>query len=336
MTPLQLFAITRSEAAPTSLPRGKIVHAAGLAALLLPPPRLLAAGTALLRAVGPARRALGRDLVARQRLLEALHRAGPVLPAEAAPIALDEAAHFLIARASPVKSALNRLEGVAQYELTLDWDPAGVLAQFRNSAELAPVFAGSPVAASRVAEAVATLRRRLADGAASQLSRVAEDLLPLPTEADDSAVARFAILIRAEEAAALDPVLEAIDAIWPEGFRLRLTGPTPATAFSALRLVRPPDGALSAAARLLEVPEDGLTWWSNEELRTACRAGLREGRGEPDALRAAERLLAESAAAARSLRAAGLSDAPLPPCMALARSDGAPPVLPTATERSAA
>jgi hypothetical protein len=121
--------------------------------------------------------------------------------------------------------------------------------------------------------------------------------------------------------ARLEAALAEVDALWPEGLRIRLIGPTPAISFCALSVDRPGRGALTAARRRLGLDDGPL---DRAAVRAAFRRAAMAGRSDraPGAdgvaaeLRAAAALLGWAAEAQAGLALAGL-DGPAPRITAL-------------------
>ncbi|SEA36946.1 GvpL/GvpF family gas vesicle protein [Rubrimonas cliftonensis] len=290
-----------------------------------------------------ARKAAGAALVARQKLLEALMRGGAVLPAApGARLAPGEARGALAASADALREALARLTGFAQHQVRISWDAPQALARFRDAPEIAAATTragdGRQAFARALAQGAAALRARLGAGFAADLAGVAEATAMLPPE-DEADLLNLVALTDAPGLALLERRLEAIDAIWPEGLRIRLIGPSPAITFAAVAVERPDAADLDAAARSL-----GLAWPLEEPgrvsaaFRRAAAAahpdahpdtppGAHSGAGEAVAqARAAAALLAAAGAARAARLAAG--EAPEGPFLTL-RSDAEGPAAPS-------
>jgi hypothetical protein len=280
-----------------------------------------------------ARRAAGRALVARQALLETLMAAGDVLPVPPGqPIAIEEAPDALIANAAVLRAGLRAFAGRAQHQIRIDWDPAAALVRFADAPELAAAMARRDDAAAfgpalqRGAEA---LRARLGRDFAARVEAACADVVGLPLEGPESLV-NLACLSDATGAPRLEAALEAIDALWPEGLRIRMIGPSPAISFAAVTARRPDAAALEAAADRLD-----MDWPCAEPeavdaaFRRAAKAAHPDAApGETDgdaiaALREAATLLRAAAAARASLINAGVN-APAFPCppLIVLRRDG--------------
>lgn len=250
------------------------VARSGLCAVLAPgAPRLGPTAT---------RRRVARQALARQRLLEELMPCGPVLPvAPGTRLTSDEAAALLEAGATGLSARLRTLEGVWQYQCVLAWDEAQVLRRFADAPELAPVLAGGRVTGPALAGAVGRLAERLAAEAAGALSACSRDLVTLPREG--GMLLNVALLVESPREAELDAALADIDAIWAEGFRIRLIGPGPAVSFATLTVRAVSAGEAAAAAARLGLPDPHF----DTSLEALRRAALRSGVAPPGEIDAA-------------------------------------------------
>lgn len=209
------LAILRHGGAPCPLPQG--LRAEGFGPFWLVSGPAAQTGLSLFR----RRRAILKAAGARQAMLEGLMPLGPVLvlppgqQADAAAFApfVDE-----------LEAWADRLEGRVQFQLTLSWHRAAAAGRFAARCD------GTEVGLDR-------LGQELAQQVTDRLSEVALDSIPLPTDAPEVLV-HCVLLIDAAQEMRLDQVLEEIDALWPEGLRLRLVGPSPALSF-ALATLRP-------------------------------------------------------------------------------------------------
>lgn len=268
----ELLAI-QSAGAARALPDGLTEIAQdGLAAILAP----------TRRPRWPSRRTLLVAAAERQARLEALMPRGTVLPSlPETRIAPAEVPTMLSANAPLLRRQLDALADRVQYQVTVGWDAAVAAATFGASDTLAP-------------ELTARIE--------GLLTPVAEEIQPLPV--DDKTLTNHVLLIRADRDAALDAAVEAVDALWTEGLRIRQLGPAPAVSFASLGLVRlGPRAIAQALARLgLDVLPDP------ETLRRARHAALKAADPEarPQVVRSAEILAAAARARGPSLHLAYL------------------------------
>lgn len=278
---------------PRGAPEGCRVLSVGDYVMVLAPAFPDPAGVA---GTGPARaRALragvAQAALARQRLLEALMGVGPILPvAPGTPVPADTSA-FVAANAPVLREGFRRLEGAVQYQVTLGWDAERAQARF------------CPSGPDRTA-ALRQVAADLADRAEAALAAQARDAIRLPV--GDTGLLNLALLVDGEEVAPLETELERIDAIWPEGLRIRLLGPGPAVSFALLRLECVPARAVAAAARLLNV-DPGMSREAPEVLRRAAQrraARVRQSGGDAPSPREIDRA-ADLLEAARRTEAAG-------------------------------
>ncbi len=234
--------------------------------------------------------------------LEALMPLGPVLPF-AAGIACepDEAALLLTLDAPLITRLAAEIGPRRHFQLSLAWDESQVLAAFRDSSELAPLFSGAPVTPDAMRCAIAALADRLNATALRLLEPVVED--PIEQPRAPGCLLNVVFLMRSDDEPRLDAVLEAIDALWTEGLRLRLVGPSAPISHALLDIDRVDVGAVPAAAGLLGVmPDVGI-----DAVRDAAKAALRSPdlvANAAEEIRAAARLLIrakEMAALGRSI-----------------------------------
>ena len=232
------------------------------------------------------RGALLRHAARRQGWLEALMTAGPVLPLRPG-TALDAAG--LATHAGLFNAWLDRLEDRVQLQLTVRWDREAARGQFATAHELVGI-AQKP--------GLDRLAARLAAAMQAELDVLELDAIPLPIAEDDMLLNRV-LLIAAGAEPALDAAVDRIDALWPEGLRLRLVGPSPAVSFALAGLRALPLGDLRAAAAVLGLPPPA----TGAELAAlaagiapARRRALAEG-PHRDAVPAAAATLAAAAAA---------------------------------------
>lgn len=312
-----------AEAAVAAEPGLTLVAQGDLAAVFAPAAGPRPSRFALLRP--GLRRALGAALVARQRMLEALHGHGCVLPAApGATLRPAEAPATLAANRALLVGRLAALRGLSQHQLTVGWDPAAALRRFAVEPELA----GRRTAAA-LAEGAAALRSRLGADFAARLVAPCADAVALPTDGP-ATLTNLVTLTDMAGLARLEAAMESVDATWPEGLSLRLTGPLPAISFCALTVERPGAGALAAARQRLGLPNGAA---DRDTVRAAFRRAARAS--HPDhgaaaaagdavaALRDAESLLLWAADAQEGLAAAGL-DGPVPRLSALREGEAAP------------
>ena len=266
----ELLAILAGDV-PGALPdRLSMVRAGGLTAVFAP--AALWAGT--------GRKARLRAAVRRQEQLEALMPFGTVIPLLPGTRITPGAAAAMLAANAPFFDRLAaRLDGLAQFQVTVAWPEARALDHFRSGT--------GPFAA---AASVADLARDLAGMIRAALSGVAGEMTELPVSGD--VFFNAALLVPSSGVAALDRALERIDALWPDGFRIRQVGPSPAVSFASVTLKRIPAGGIAAAHALFGLPPSA----SAEEIRDRRRVLLKAAAPEArEALRsAAEVLLART------------------------------------------
>ncbi|MEO1153345.1 MAG: GvpL/GvpF family gas vesicle protein [Pseudomonadota bacterium] len=226
----------------------------------------------------------------RLRQLEDLMALGPVLPAiPGASVPVEILGDLCAANAITLQRLCARATGKVQYQITVSWTAADVLDRFRDTAEIAPLFAGSVVTAEAMARAVTRLATRLSLRILSELEPIGAEIVELPTE--DGMVCNLVLLIDAGRIPALETAVEAVDAIWPEGFRIQQIGPAPATSFCAFRVRRYGPRSLARARRALDVAP-GCT---AQDIAHARRTCLRQADASVEGIRTAAEVLTAQA-----------------------------------------
>ncbi len=143
----------------------------------------------------------------------------------------------LIAANRPLFDGLtNRLVGKVQFQVTVSWDPNGVLNRFRDTPELSDLFVAKSIAPARLTQSIERLAKRLRDQINQTLEDVADEILQLPVTAD--MLTNTVVLMHIDRLSYLDQSVEAIDAIWTEGLRIKQIGPAPAASFASIDLHR--------------------------------------------------------------------------------------------------
>ncbi len=268
-----------------------------------------------------ARSKVARGVVERQKRLETAHAVAPLLPMAAGAEFKTEAAAkaFLTANAASLEDGLARLGDSEQHQITIDLPFNAALERVRAGEEWAEIEAAGRTASSasekrafvaRLAEEAHAFAAALGETASRMLADVADDVERLPVDADTT-VLNAVFLTKRGGGAALEGVLEAIDADWSGALKIKIVGPGPAASFGSV-LVEKAD--LGAAAATLGVAPTA----TREEVDAAYRAAMRKA--HPDhagegstaaaaALAEATRLMRRSAEARRSIAAAGLSAA---------------------------
>jgi len=201
------------------------------------------------------RKAMLKQAAKRQAQLEALMAAGTVLPFRTGARLLPEhAGPFLAANRPLIETLHARLADLNQHQLTVRWDTSSVLARFRTTPELDPIFQSGHVRADRLEGALARLAQRLRTDMEAMIAPLTHEILLLPCAED--MILNLVLLAPRDAAMAIDGALEEIDSIWPEGLRIRLVGPAPAASFALLDIntVGPADLAKAASQLALRNP----------------------------------------------------------------------------------
>ncbi|WP_342070898.1 GvpL/GvpF family gas vesicle protein [Yoonia algicola] len=169
----------------------------------------------------------------RQAWLEQCMQCGTVLPFGMDSMIDQADVPALIAANRPLLDALaSRFAGKVQFQVTVSWDPQGVLSKFRNSPELSGLFGEVSIAPDKLSLSVKALSERLQNQILHLLEKVASEVLQLPVT--DDMLTNSVVLVETSRLAELDQTIEAIDAIWTEGLRIKQIGPAPAASFASL------------------------------------------------------------------------------------------------------
>ena len=229
MTRMELVAILPGAGPPEGHAGCRIVEAGNHAAVLRAAP--------LLRPVG--RRAALAAAADQARLLEGLMAFGTVLPVLPGQRLREAEVPDLLAANRPTLERLaQRLVGRVQYQVTVRWAADRALARFSRSVETGPAEAAT-------ADLACDLRGRIE----AELDVLGAEILALPVAGE--VIANHALLVDRAAEAALDAAIERIDAIWSEGFAIRVVGPYPAVSFASLAFDRVGAAAVRAAQAAL-------------------------------------------------------------------------------------
>lgn len=182
-----------------------------------------------------SRRDVLLEAASRLRMQEACLPLATLLPAQAnCPLSPDGAVRFLQANQPQLTRLMRQFAGQVQMQISVSWDEAGVLTRFRNTAELAPLFAQSNATPQMLTQAVSRLASRLSLEISQILAPVSTDIAALPLA--PSVLWNGAILVPPSQLAALCVAVETVDAIWSEGLHIRQIGPAPIASFVSLEL----------------------------------------------------------------------------------------------------
>ncbi|MGD1924493.1 MAG: GvpL/GvpF family gas vesicle protein [Paracoccaceae bacterium] len=237
--PVELIAILDPESAENVLeaipdPSARLITTAGLSVCVIEPQR---PPGVLARLLANAK-TLTAPMIARQQLFEHLLRCGDVLPVKPGTVLSDRDVHtFLRTNAELLRETHCTFTGHVQYQLSVRWNPAQALQNFRDAPELEGCHSAQAIAAA--AEA---LRSRLGHSFGEELDSAISNRIALPIDGIDT-VLNTVLLVHRDDTNKLDQALERIDAIWTEGLQLKLTGPLPPMSFAlvTLRNISPSD-----------------------------------------------------------------------------------------------
>jgi hypothetical protein len=240
---------------PPAAPEGTRIAEAGSHVAILGRARLLPA---------MKRPAVLRAAAERARVLEELMPHGTVLPVMPGNRLLPGEVPGMVAANRPLLDSLaKRLSGRVQFQLTLRWQADRALSHFGGSSGAADLDV--------VRHAIAAeLRTEVEESVAA----LGAEILALPIAGD--LLCNFAMLLGQEAVPALDTAIEAIDAIWSEGFTIRLIGPYPAVSFASLHFDRVDRKAVGTARAALGLTAD----YSEHDLQVARRAAMMQA--DPD------------------------------------------------------
>lgn len=284
-----------------------------------------------------SRKTAGKALVARQKQLEALHAAMPILPAApgAALRGADAPAQFLTANADLLAQGLARLGDCEQHQIVVALPTEPAMAAIRDRDDWPEIEATLRAAdskaekfkaARKLATAADAVRSALHHRARAILSDLADDVALLP-QGDESVAINAAVLTPRGAGASIEAALEALDAEWRGQLKIRLIGPAPASSFGAVLLETLDPAAVTRAATLLDVDAAAAP----ETVRAAYRAAMKQV--HPDVskadttelssrISAAGALLKRVASARAALRRADASALPGVPTLATLRREG--------------
>jgi hypothetical protein len=209
-----------------------------------------------------------RYLVAHQRVVEAVMKAFPVLPAKFGTVLPDETwvRRLLTQGETLFRTNLERFADRIQMEVVILWDLEEVfheIGQEEHIAQLKAQVAGRPpeetvierVAIGQMVHASLEKRRAsLRDYLIYWLREVALDLVVNP-HMDDSMVANVALLVDESGQEALDRQLEHLDEEFEGQFTFRCVGPLPPYSFATVEVEVPSFEAVDEARRCLGLGE---------------------------------------------------------------------------------
>ncbi|MFT6223464.1 MAG: hypothetical protein ACJA1F_001308 [Paracoccaceae bacterium] len=209
----------------------------------------------------------------RQLYLETLMSSGTVLPALPDILLDPQEAVTLLRTNSPMLERLSqRMEQRIQYQITIEWQVDKILEHFRTAPEIAPLFENGPTSVKSIEAAVSKMRDRLNTQISTLLQTACEDMIGLPH--DNGVLWNMVVLTTQNDQFALDQAIEAIDAIWTDGFRIRQIGPAPAGSFTSLSLDRISWKTLDDALAVLDLQD----WDGVEDVRRIRHRLLKQQR----------------------------------------------------------
>jgi len=214
---------------------------------------------------GALRKVVAEAAFLRQRRLELLLGFPSLLPAHPGTAVPERIDQLVLGNGPVMAEGLARIADRVQVQVVVSWDMARAGAHFTVPPEALPDFSG-----------------QLGRSFAQRLAAPAEDAIALPVA--EGHLLNLVLLLPRQNAEALDPALQEIDAIWSDGFRIRVLGPGPAVSFARLRLQSLARGEGAAAAKLLGLCPSRPP--RPEEIEAARKSTLRAmaqaGAGEPE------------------------------------------------------
>jgi len=227
-----------------------------------------------------SREDLAPKLLAHQKIIEQIMQAAPVLPVKFGTIVPDEASvHAILERGSAsFGAAFDRLAGCAQVEILVKWDVEAVFAEIAKEEAIAglkkkwELNVGPSDEALRVVlgglvkQSLDRRRAALAATLSEALRAGAVDAIAYPATADHI-ILHLALLMKADEMAALDRRLEALDGAHGGRLAFRCVGPLAPYSFATVEIEVVEATALAQAMRQLDVGPTA----SAAEIRAAYR-----------------------------------------------------------------
>lgn len=212
-----------------------------------------------------------RYLVAHQRVVEAVMKAFPVLPAKFGTVLPDEAwvGRLLMQGETLFHTALEKFSGRVQMEVVVLWDLEEVfqeIGQEDHIVQLKAQVEGRPaeetmierVAIGQMVHASLEKRRAsLQEYLIHRLGKMALDLVVNPLM-DDSMAANAALLVDEVGQEALDRKLELLDEEFEGQLHFRCVGPLPPYSFATVEVEVPSFEAIDEARRRLGLGETAI------------------------------------------------------------------------------
>ncbi|MEM9232052.1 MAG: GvpL/GvpF family gas vesicle protein [Pseudomonadota bacterium] len=288
------------------------VHSGGLAGILAPALPKQRLGRMLAQAAGTSKNNLKQSLIDAQTRLERLHRFGDTLPVQPGEPQTPEAIKRSIAANEPIlAAAMQTIHGCEQFQVQIYWAESKVMSRFEDSPEISALrTSGSAVSPAQLLRAIGNLRHSLATEFVTKLARAARDCIELPIDPKDGMIVNCACLVPRQGTRAFEAELEQIDQVWPEGLRIRMIGPAPASSFATLTLTEIPCRAVDAATSTLGLEPAA----DRSAIRTARRGALLAAHPDVtgqstniDGVMSASALLEKVDALTRRLEEAGLA-----------------------------
>lgn len=261
----------------------RLVSQGSLTAAFLPEPRPVIS-------LPLSRRTALQDAAHRQAMLEKLAAQGTVIVAKPRQwLTENDAVTLLQVNQAILAQTAKSLRGKAQFQITVTWDTAQVLDQFRFSSELSGVFRKGQITTAELEAAISKLRTRLSSQIEAILTTCAPTQIALP-RAEGMLLNCVALLDRAAECT-LDDCVAQIDAIWTEGFHIKQIGPAPAGSFALLDLAWVGSAEIDRAYATLDLEK----YVSANAVKAARQRALAKSPQKADVVRRAADIISRAA-----------------------------------------
>lgn len=204
------------------------------------------------------------------RRLESLRGFGTVIPVmQNTAMRASDVQTLIKANFTTLAKMGDRLRGLDQYQISVEWNSSGVLRQFRDAPEFTQIFAAPHVRSIDLVEAIMQLKIRIGCTIIDTVNTMSVDTIELPCKED--MLTNLVILLPIGASEELDHAMLHIDAIWPEGLHIRQIGPAAAASFATLRPRWISPKMVSNAISLLDLGADATAEQIEHKRKTLLR-----------------------------------------------------------------
>lgn len=176
-----------------------------------------------------------KDAASRQATFESLLSQGVVIAAKPRQwLDLAQMSDCLECNAALLEKLATRFDRQVQFQVSVDWDAAQVLGHFRTAPEMAELFDVEHPSTHLLETSLTSLRARLGAQVHDLITPVATEIIALPRL--ETTLSNLAVLIPRDREPDLDQAVEAVDALWSEGLKIRQIGPSAPGSFALLEL----------------------------------------------------------------------------------------------------